>query len=302
MKKTFFYLAMAACVTAGFVACGSDDEDYVAPKIDVELPLPAFAAEAQSFDNIANVVSSNAETALTGINFTEAGKAILEIAGDYYGYDYAVANGVYTLLENGRAIGTVQETTARGTTSESTTLVITLTITIDGVTYSFNSDNAEANKVTAVEMISNTNLNNIARTWTVKSMALALDGDVSMMKRYENGDLSQLAKDANENGAGLTADELAELNKTFNSIEFTKYGKFFINYTENGKENILAADWTSVNFEDFNISKFSEDNKFIGKGSSIDVAFNEAGGCLFTFNTTITGSKRYNAQLSVVLQ
>lgn len=302
MKKTLFYFAIAACLSVGFVACGSDDEDYVAPKIEVELPLPTYAAEAQSFDNIVNVVSSVTDTPLTGISFTEAGKTILELGGNYYSYDYTVANGVYTLLENGRTIGTVKEITARGTSSEATTLEIIINVTIDGVTYSFNSNDADANKVTANEMTSNTNLNNVARTWTVKSMALALDGDVSMMKRYDNGDLSQLGRDANENGADLSADELAELNKTFNSIEFTKYGKFFINYTENGKANILAADWASVNFENFNITNFSEDNKFIGSGSSIDIAFNEAGGCLFSIKTTITGRKTYNAQLSVVLE
>ena len=150
--------------------------------------------------------------------------------------------------------------------------------------------------------MTNKNLNNLARTWTVKSMALALDGDVSMMKRYDSADLAQVAKDANENGAGLTPDEVAELNKVIKSVEFCKNGKFYINYTEGGKDQLWAAEWASVNFEDFNIQQFTGENKFITNGSRIDVEFNEAGGCLFTFKTTITGSKRYDAQLSIVLQ
>ena len=300
MKKTFFYFAMAACVSAGFVACGSDGDDYVAPKVEVQLPLPEYASEAVSFDNIAEVESSGAE--LESINFTEGGKAILEIDGDYYSYDYEVANGTYTIKENGRSIGTVRETTARGVSSQGTAIEINISVTIGGVTYSFNSADAAANKVTASEMIGNTNLNNVARSWTVKTMALALDGDVSMMKRYDSGDLSQLAKDANENGAGLTADEVAQLNKTFNGVEFTKYGKLFINYTEQDKTHIVSVDWSSSDFENFLVKAISENNKFISNGSSIEVAFNEAGGCLFTFKTTIRGNKTYNAQLSVVLQ
>ena len=300
MKKIFYYFAMAACVTLSITACGSDDEDYVAPKVTVELPLPAYASEALSYDDIAGVTSAG--TPLNGVNFTEGGKAILEIGGEYYAFDYTLANGLYTLTDNGKAIGTVKENISRGVTSEGTTIEISINVTINGVTYSFNSANAAANKVTASEMISNTNLNNIARTWELKSMALALDGDVSMMKRYDNGDLSQLAKDANENGAGLTPDEMAELYKVIKSIEFCKNGKFYICYQENGQEKIVAAEWSSVTFENFNIKEFSEVNKFINSDSSIDVVFNEVGGCLFTFKTTIMGSKRYNAQLSVALQ
>jgi len=133
-------------------------------------------------------------------------------------------------------------------------------------------------------------------------MSLSLSGDVSMMKTYENGDLSQLGVDANENGANLTADELAELNKTVLSIEFTKSMKLFLTYKENGKEVTQCASWSSSDFKDFLVKEISEANKFIDQNSTIQVVYNNAGGCTITFFTTIKGSKNYDAQLIINLE
>ena len=298
MKKNFIFLAMAAFAVVGFTACGSDDEDYVAPKYDVTLPLPQNAETAAAFENIRGL-ASNKGKALEGITFTEVGNAILEVAGDYVSAKYTLANGVYTLT--GAATGTIIDNTTKGTSTTSTSITVSITITINGTTYNFNGD-ANADKETASEMVSNTNLNNICRLWTVKDLALSLSGDVSMMKTYQSGDLSKLGKDANDNGAGLTADELDELNKTVQTLEFTKSGKFFLNYLEGGKQVTQCATWESKDFHSFLIDKISEGNKFISSGSKIQIDFNAAGGCTVTFNTKITGSKNYDAQLIVNLQ
>ena len=236
---------------------------------------------------------------MEGITFTEVGNAILEVAGDYVSAKYTLANGVYTLT--GAATGTIIDNTTKGTSTTSTSITVSITITINGTTYNFNGD-ANADKETASEMVSNTNLNNICRLWTVKDLALSLSGDVSMMKTYQSGDLSKLGKDANDNGAGLTADELDELNKTVQTLEFTKSGKFFLNYLEGGKQVTQCATWESKDFHSFLIDKISEGNKFISSGSKIQIDFNAAGGCTVTFNTKITGSKNYDAQLIVNLQ
>ena len=296
MKKTFIYLAMAAFAVVGFTACGSDDEDYVAPKYDVQLPLPQNAKDAVAFDNIKNMTSKG--KTLAGITFTETGNAILEVAGDYISAAYTYADGIYTLT--GAANGTIKDNATKGTSTQSTNITISITVTIDGITYTFNGD-AAADKETATEMVSNTDLNNICRLWTVKGMSLSLSGEVSMMKVYDSGDLSKLGKDANENGANLDADELAELNKIIQSIEFTKSGKFFLNYKEGGENVTQCATWESKDFHSYVIDKISEANKFITNGSSIQVVFNAVGGCTITFSTKITGSKNYDAQLIINL-
>ena len=296
MKKTFIYLAMAAFAVVSFTACGSDDEDYVAPKYEVTLPLPQNAESAVAFDEIKGMTSNG--KALQDITFTETGNAIVNVGDKYVTSKYTYASGVYTLT--GAVKGTVKDLVTKGTSSEGTNLAINIEVIIDGVTYTF-TGNAEADRETATELLTNTDLNNICRLWTFKNMSLSLSGDVSMMKVYESGDLSQLGKDANDNGANLTADESAELNKTILSIEFTKSAKLFFTYKEGGQSVTQCASWTSSDFQNFLIKEISEGNKFIDKNSKIQVVFNANGGCTVTFFTKITGSKNYDAQLIVNL-
>lgn len=296
MKKTFIFMAMAAFAAVCFTACGSDDDDYVAPKYNVELPLPQNAKDAVSFENIEGM------NELDGITFTEAGNAIVEVAGKFVSAKYTVANSVYTLT--GAAKGTVTRqafANSRGTATAPANITIDLEVIVDGQSYNFNGD-ATADAQTATELISNVDLNNICRKWTFKDMALSLSGQVSMMKTYQSGDLSQLGKDANDNGAGLTAEELAELNKTIVSLEFTKTGKLFFIYKENGKEITESATWNSSDFLNFIVDEISEANKFIDKNSKIQVAYSANGACTISFFTKITGSKTYDAQLTVNLE
>lgn len=296
MKKTFIFMAMAAFAAVCFTACGSDDDDYVAPKYNVELPLPQNAKDAVSFENIEGM------NELDGITFTEAGNAIVEVAGKFVSAKYTVANSVYTLT--GAAKGTVTRqafANSRGTATAPANITIDLEVIVDGQSYNFNGD-ATADAQTATELISNVDLNNICRKWTFKDMALSLSGQVSMMKTYQSGDLSQLGKDANDNGAGLTAEELAELNKTIVSLEFTKTGKLFFIYKENGKEITESATWNSSDFLNFIVAEISDANKFIDKNSKIQVAYSANGACTISFFTKITGSKTYDAQLTVNLE
>ena len=297
MKKTFILIAVAALTALSFTACGSDDADYVPPTYNVELPLPENAANAVAFEEIKGMTTAGKK--LAGITFTEDGNAIAEVDGKFVAGTYTYAAGTYTLAGNIR--GTVNDVTTKGTSTENTNLSINITVTIDGQTYTFNG-NAQADRETAIELLTNVDLNNICRSWTVKNMSLSLSGDVSMMKTYENGDLSQLGVDANENGANLTADELAELNKTVLSIEFTKSMKLFLTYKENGKEVTQCASWTSSDFKEFLVKEISEANKFIDQNSTIQVVYNNAGGCTITFFTTIKGSKNYDAQLIINLE
>lgn len=299
MKKTFIYLSMAAFAVIGFTSCGSDDADYVPPTYDVVLPVPDNAENAVSYEEIKGM-TNNGKT-LEDITFTEEGNAIVKVGDKYVSSKYTYADGVYTLT--GAVTGTVREVvyTSRGASSEDTNIFIDIEVIIDGQTYKFTGD-TEADRETAVELLTNTDLNNICRLWTVKNMSLSLSGDVSMMKTYESGDLSQLGKDANENGADLTADELAELNKTVISLEFTRSFKLFLTYKENGKEVTQCASWDSTDFKDFLIKEISEANKFIDNDSKVQVIYNAAGGCTITFFTEIKGNKTYKAQLIINLE
>ena len=286
MKKTFILIAVAALTALSFTACGSDDADYVPPTYNVELPLPGNAANAVAFEEIKGMTTAGKK--LAGITFTEDGNAIAEVDGKFVAGTYTYAAGTYTLAGNIR--GTVKDDTTKGTSTENANLSINITVTIDGQTYTFNG-NAQADRETATELLTNVDLNNICRSWTVKNMSLSLSGDVSMMKTYENGDLSQLGVDANEN-----------VNKTVLSIEFTKSMKLFLTYKENGKEVTQCASWTSSDFKEFLVKEISEANKFIDQNSTIQVVFNNAGGCTITFFTTIKGSKNYDAQLIINLE
>ena len=297
MKKTFILIAVAALTALSFTACGSDDADYVPPTYNVELPLPENAANAVAFEEIKGMTTAGKK--LAGITFTEDGNAIAEVDGKFVAGTYTYAAGTYTLAGNVR--GTVKDVTTKGTSTENANLSLNITVTIDGQTYTFNG-NAQADRETAEELLTNVDLNNICRSWTVKNMSLSLSGDVSMMKTYENGDLSQLGVDANENGANLTADELEELNKTVLSIEFTKSMKLFLTYREKGKNVTQCASWSSSDFKEFLVKEISEANKFIDQNSTIQVVYNNAGGCTITFFTTIKGSKNYDAQLIINLE
>jgi len=300
MKKTFILAAMAAAVALGFTACGSDDDDYVAPKRDVVLPVPANAQNAVAFENIKGINSSKGKT-LEGITFTETGNAVAEVDGKFAVGKYTVANGEYTLT--GDISGKVVDKTTKGTSSKNTKISISVTITIDGTTYNFSGD-ADANKETATEMLSNNDLNNVCRKWDFKDMGLTLYGDVSMSKTYTTGYLYQLGKDANDNGADLDDDELDELKKTIVSFEFTKTGKLFLTYQEDGENVTECASWDSKNFENFTIDEISDANKFIKDGSQIKVVYNGAGGCTLTFYTKIgeKPKKVYEAYLTVNLK
>ena len=297
MKKTFILIAVAALTALSFTACGSDDADYVPPTYNVELPLPENAANAVAFEEIKGMTTAGKK--LEGVTFTEDGNAIVEVDGKFVAGTYTYAAGTYTLAGNVR--GTVKDVTTKGTSTENAHLSLNITVTIDGQPYTF-TGNAQADRETAEELLTNVDLNNICRSWTVKNMSLSLSGDVSMMKTYENGDLSQLGVDANENGANLTADELEELNKTVLSIEFTKSMKLFLTYKENGKEVTQCASWSSSDFKEFLVKEISEANKFIDQNSTIQVVYNNAGGCTITFFTTIKGSKNYDAQLIINLE
>ena len=321
MKKILFLYAMAACVAISIVSCGADDDNSGLPPTGtvstIKLPEPATASQAAAYvfeTTIDNAVKSETgDVLLKGINFTESGKAIIEILANgsakFVTYNATLSNGEYTLTDdNGNKIGTVTETTSRGS-STGADLNIEITITVPGIGVITFHPESPATVQKLVETIAATNATtNICRTWTVVQMNITLDGDVDLAMTENSGNLKRFADEAQKPGADLTDDELAEVNKTFQGISLDKNGLFSIEYYENSDKSISSQacswSWTDEAAQKLQLkmrdgSDFG--NKFLTDNTTIKADFNP-NGVTFTLNTDIKGSKNYKATLTIVLR
>ena len=141
MKKNFLYYAMAAFVAVSLAACGSDSDDSPAgDNPQPSYPTPTYASTAAAFTIATAQAPTTTDGAkLTGINITESGKAVFEVTKGgrklYAAYNVTkVEGGTYTI----QGAGTVSSSTTR--TSKGTSLGISVTITIDNQTYTFQTE------------------------------------------------------------------------------------------------------------------------------------------------------------------
>ena len=292
---------MAVCYTS----CGSDDE-VTTPPVPETLPEPVYAAKAASFTLTESVVASNGAT-LKNVIFTEAGKAafVIETADGSQKsavYDVeSVEGGTYTI----KGVGTVTSSTTRS--SASTTLNVTVTIVIDGVTYTFTTSDPVAARMAYDQVTGGNALDKIARSWTVQSLFLTLEGDVSLSKLEQSGNLEVFMLEARKRDAGLTKDEEEQLKKTVKGFTLDKAGNFIIEYAENADgssySEVCTWSWNGSRTDQFKMDMGTDmGNKFLSNSSIVNVEFNAAGGCTFSMNTEIKGSKNYRANLIVVLK
>lgn len=317
MKKLLFFYAMAACVAISNVSCGAEDDNSGLPPAGtvITLPEPATASQAAAyvFETATEkaVKSETGDALLKGINFTESGKAVIEViangAAKFVTYNAILANGEYTLTDDsGKVVGTVSESTSRGTTDGSLNINITITIPGLGVLTFNPTSPAEVQKV--VETIAATTATtNICRTWTVVQMNITLDGDVDLAMTENSGNMKRFADEAQKQGADLTADELAELDKTFKSISLDKNGLLSIEYYENSDKSVSSQactwSWTDEAVQKLQLRKRDGStfgNKFLSDDTAIKADFNPSG-VTFTLNTEIKGSKNYKVTLTIVL-
>ena len=319
MKKILFLYAMAACVAISNVSCGAEDDNSGLPPAGTVITLPEPATASQAAAYVFETATENAvksetgDVLLKGINFTESGKAVIEVlangAAKFVTYNATMANGEYILTDDkGNKVGTVTESASRGTTDGSLNIDITITIPgIDGDVIFRPTSPADVKKV--VETIAATTATtNICRTWTVVQMNITLEGDVDLAMTENSGNLKRFADEAQKQGADLTADELAELDKTFKSISLDKNGLFSIEYYEN-KDNSVSSEactwsWTDEAAQKLKLklrdgSDFG--NKFLSDDTTIKADFNPTG-ATFTLNTEIKGSKNYKATVTIVLR
>ena len=311
MKKTFLYLSMVASLAVCTVSCSDNDGLEPPPPAPETLPQPVYSAKAATYTLDAEVADENSGAQLKSINFTESGKAVFEVLTTegkmkYAAYTMTVSGSVYTIKDDsGQAVGTV-ETGPVVRAVSATSINIDVTIYIVGLgTCTFTK--AVSAQVETGSMQGGNKLNNIARTWTVKSLFLTLEGDVSLSKLVQSGRLEEFIEEAQKRGAGLSKEEENQLRKTIKSFTLDKNGNFIIEYLENDKTNYVEAgkwEWYGNGTSQFSLTFKDLDmgNKFLSNNSIIDVDFNAAGGCTFTLNTEIKGSKSYKANLIVVLK
>lgn len=315
MKKSIFFFAAAACLALCNVSCGSDDDGGNSGNTQVKLPQPTYAEQAATytFDTGSAAKDPESGASLVGLNFTESGKAIVKVSTNsgkkYVTYDAKIEGNTYTITDNGKKIGEMQTLLAKAPTRTISSIPVKFDIEVSipelGKSFTFKADGITARK--AIETYASTvNTVNIARTWKVEQMKLTLEGPTiktpgSITKN--GGDLSQFVKEAQERGAGLTADEVAELNKTAVGLTLDKNGMFFIEYDE--KTEACSWKWADENETqlrlDINDSEFG--NRFYSEKSNVSVKFFASGVCNFTMQTTVTGNGRdYIATLLFVLK
>jgi hypothetical protein len=317
MKKSLFFYAMAACVAISNVSCGGDDDlSGLPPEGTVlTLPVPETASQAAAYvfeTNTANAVKAEAgDIILKGINFTESGKAVIEVLSNgsakFVTYNAVLDNGAYTLTDDsGKKIGTVTDNTLRGTTG--TSLNIEITITVPGIgVITFRPESPAAVQKVVETIAATTATTNVCRTWTVAQMNITLDGEVDLAMTENSGNLKRFADEAQKQGANLTDDEMAQLNKTFKGISLDKNGLFAIEYYENSDKIVSseACSWSWTNEAAQMLQLKMRDgsdfgNKFLTDKTAIKVDFNPTG-ATFTLNTEIKGSKNYKATLTIVM-
>ena len=307
MKKNFFYLAMAACVALCNLSCsGSDDGGGSQDPID---PL-AYASKAVAYvlsEGTVNAEGGNAS--LTAINFTEAGKAVIEITENgkkkFATYNVKIDGNTYTITDDkGNVTGVVTSSASRNV--KSATVNVNITVTIGGVTYVFTTNSAAAD-VQYDTMTGGDALTKIARTWKVDNMKLTLeseDKDFKSLSMIEySGKLSAFVAEVKARDTGFSDEDIARLDKEIKSLTLDKTGMFDIEYTD-GSSDVAVWSWKDGNYANIALKlKDSEaGNKFIQDNTNIAVSFAD-NKCRFLMVTTLerSGKLPFVATLNVVM-
>ena len=307
MKKHLLFLAVICGAMIG-TSCSSDDSPITIPDEITQFAKTKYADLAAMFEIELNKIVDEGAS-LTAINFTESGKAILEITKDgivsYVTYNATVTDDGTLIItdEGGKEVGRVKNAFSRS--SENVSITVDMKVTIGGKTYQFQkADPVAVQKVMkSLAGTGTTQTNNIARTWKVASMNIVIEGGVEVSMLERSGNLKPFADAAQENGAKLTPTEYQALCKTINSVTLDKNGLFSIQYTDTGTD-ACTWQWTDSNQKQLLLQLRKDPrfgNKYIPLGSKITADFNKTGVAL-TLRTDITGEKNYKVTITIVLK
>lgn len=283
MIKNFFYFAMAACVAlTTFTACGDDNEEstvnYTKQKYEDQTASYKIAKDAVEAV-IVTTPSDDLKLSLTGVNFTESGKAIFETTRTYSDgatklkyttYDVDINGDTYTIKDSGKTIGTIK---AQKTKATDINLTISVTIYVEGVgNVTFNTDDP----VSAAVVMASVTSGNICRTWYIERMKLTLDFDskTDVSSEVYNGKLTEFLELAENNDVKLSDKDREQLNKEIKSLTIDKYGLFTLAYSDGGSD-AASWSWNSSDLSSLSIKlkDFEMGNKFLENNSKIIVQY-----------------------------
>ena len=236
MKKTIYYFLMMLCVTLVNVACSNDDGET--PDYTVTLTTPKLTSEAKAISGF-SIEATHAPGAprLTAVHITESGEAVFELDN---GEQYIVegiesVNGSAYVLNSGHGTITVSINRA---SAVKMTIHVNLTAA-DGTALSYDADNIDINVTTNLD--GSEAMGNLCRTWIVRGIVIDLKGDVNAFRELEGGNLYEMATYANEQGAGLTDDEMQELDRDVENVIIEGTGLITFNYSNRASD---AATWS----------------------------------------------------------
>lgn len=307
MKK-ILYFAIVAFVAMCNISCGSDSSS--SSDTGSKLPEPTYADKAVAFKIHKDVVAANGAS-LTAMNFTESGKAIIEVTKEdgkleYATYNVNISGNTYTITDNsGKQIGVVKSSATRGSTS--TTINVSITFTLNGITYMFSTDSAVADMQFA-SMVGGEMLKQVARTWTVKNMKLTLESEdpdfKSLSMTEQSGNMGVFVSEVKKRDTGFSDADIEEMRKDIKSITLDQTGMFCIEYTEGGSD-VATWRWDKGNYSNIAIELKDDEmgNKFIQDNTKIGVNITNTL-CTFNLVTTLerTGKKPFTATLNLVMQ
>lgn len=293
MKKSIYYFLMMLCMTLVNTSCSNDDGET--PDYTVTLTTPEYASEAKAMSGF-NIDATHTLGApkLTAVHITESGEVVFEL-GD--GEEYivegieSVNDGTYVLSGNR---GTI---TVSSAANAKMSIHVTLT-TAEGATLSYDADDINVNVTTNLD--NSEAMSNLCRTWIVLGIVIDIKGDVNAFREFEGGNLYEMALYANEQGAGLTADELQELNRNIESVIIEGTGLITFNYS-NHASDAASWKWNDDGTIKMTLKSSEMGNKYLNNKSTISVSYKDKR-CVLRLNTSVSDGKHYDTVLTLRLQ
>ena len=230
---------------------------------------------------------------LTAVHITESGEVVFELGdGEEYIVESveSVNDGTYVLSGNR---GTI---TVSGAANAKMSIHVTLT-TAEGATLSYDADNINVNVTTNLD--NSEAMSNLCRTWIVLGIVIDIKGDVNAFREFEGGNLYEMALYANEQGAGLTAEELQELNRNIESVIIDGTGLITFNYS-NHASDAASWKWNDDGTIKMTLKSSEMGNKYLNNKSTISVSYKDKR-CVLRLNTSVSDSKRYDTVLTLRL-
>ena len=322
MKK-FFYFAFAAVVALANVACGDDDDDNGGnngkkPVTITEAPMSDNAFMA-TLDEGTPVMGEKDDTQLPqrvkAVSVLDGGQLSVTVEeldenGDVVETNVIVTdveevektdNGTKFKVNSDKFKGFVEVmdevATSRGQMSEGQ---ININFTINGVTYSTNGTPVQCLMQAALASNGGV-LTYVCQKFLVKSMIIECKGDVKVYKTVNGGNLLEVYNIANDKGANLTDEDKKGFNKVVKYVSVSRFGELNIVYADNTCD---GGNWDWVKGQTDQMTLWLKDkgmgNKFIPENPKIDLEFS-GNTCSMTIHATITGSKNYEASLTLIM-